>query len=323
MIFLEVFECDHFREVEDNILKDPLVVKHLYKQPIKLEGGKSKEVVKLSDKFNYKQLLALVKKHVKETNFFTPSQLLEKQKLNNEILLAIINSPTYSNDVSQIIKELLPNILQDTLSNISQNINTEKITPKNEETEIIKPNYNKNYSTQLRRHKPMGNKIQKIDPNNLKNIVNVYDSMIYLLRAPENSECSSNGIRKAIKKNTIYKEFRWNILKEGEDENVSNVSDTVITNVRPNVSSVIQLNDTKTKIINSFSTKVSLANHLGMGTAALRRIIRNCTKVDSSYYVEFQNCPKELLENYDGTIKKCYHIIQNKLNKLIQLQINL
>lgn len=86
LIFLEVFECEHFREVEENILKDPVIVKNLCKKIIKVNGHKSKEVVQLSDSFNYDQLLAIVKKHVNNgnVNALNPVQVLEKQKLDLE-----------------------------------------------------------------------------------------------------------------------------------------------------------------------------------------------------------------------------------------------
>ena len=114
--FLEVFECERFREVEDAILKDPIIKKNLCKNIVKINGSRSIEVVELTQDFTYDQLLSLVKNHINKSYnaFMSPEQILEmqkieleKQKLNNDILLAIINNDKYSEDVKKIIGETL------------------------------------------------------------------------------------------------------------------------------------------------------------------------------------------------------------------------
>lgn len=126
LIFLEIFECDNFRETEENILHDPIVVKNLCKENVKLNGKKSREVIKLSDSFTYNQLLAIVKKYVDSSNlhFLTPAQLLEKEKidlenkkLDYELLSLILKNDKYSADVRDLIKNNFPN----TLHQISEN----------------------------------------------------------------------------------------------------------------------------------------------------------------------------------------------------------
>lgn len=81
-IYLEVFDCEYFREAEINILADPVIVKNLHREEI--NGHYSFEVVQLSDNFNYQQLLTIVKKYVSQIYMLTPAQLLEKQKLDLE-----------------------------------------------------------------------------------------------------------------------------------------------------------------------------------------------------------------------------------------------
>jgi hypothetical protein len=62
-----------------------------------------------------------------------------------------------------------------------------------------------------------GRKVQQIDPTNLKNIIKIYDTMNELLRDPQNKELNRTSIMRASKQNKIYKNFRWNIVKHGED----------------------------------------------------------------------------------------------------------
>lgn len=311
LTFCEVFECDNFREVEENILRDPIIVKHLYKKPIKSKGGSSKEVVQLSENFNYNQLIAIVKKYVNDSNttFMTPVQILEKQKIDyekykmdHELLMAIINNDKYSDKVNSIIQETLPQVFQNISINVDhENEYDDKYKEKNfleNKQENIMQNVIRN------RRKPQGRKIQKIDQHNLKNIIKVYDSMVYLLRSPENEGLNKVSIEKASKNNIIYKSFRWNFVEKDENPNISNIKPTVIKkNIYEN-SVICQLDNTQTKILDSFPTKKCLGEKLGIAQFTLKKIIDNKTKFNNNYYLKSKDCPKELLNNYHGLIKR-------------------
>jgi hypothetical protein len=78
-VFLDIFECENFRETEQSILHDKDVMKNLYRNSIKKNGSFSREVVHLTSTFTYGQLLSIVKKYVdkSQTYFFMPEQTLE------------------------------------------------------------------------------------------------------------------------------------------------------------------------------------------------------------------------------------------------------
>jgi phage anti-repressor protein len=107
MIFLEVFESDHFREVEEYILNDSIIKKNLYRGPIKKNGKTSIEVVQLSDLFNYAQLMTIVRKYTdpnyvstlmansllhekKILDFEREKAELKKQQLGSELLSLLL-----------------------------------------------------------------------------------------------------------------------------------------------------------------------------------------------------------------------------------------
>lgn len=314
LIFLEIFECDNFRETEESILKDPVIVKHLCKEIIKIGGEKSKEVVQLSDNFNYDQLLTIVKKHIEYgyVNFLTPAQTLEKQKLDLEskkldhiLLMTILSNDKCSAKVQKIIDDTLPIILQNISVNI--NINKEEIK-ENSRTlntqETINPNYAVTYNTKVKGRTPKGRKVQKIDPDNLKVVIKVYDSMVYCLRSPENNGFHKCPIQNAIKKNRLYKGVRWNFVEEGEDPNISTVGPTAAQS-KPSIrSTILQLNSTKTEILESFYTKDSLAKKLGIGKLKMTKIVLDGTKFNDCYFIEYLKCPQELLNNYKKPINR-------------------
>jgi hypothetical protein len=327
LIFLDMFECDNFREVEESILANTEIKKHLYREPI--NGHVSQEVVKLSNDFTYNQLLTIVKKYVNNIQFLTPVQLLEKQKLDLEqnkidfekqkleynLLLNIINNDKYNNTVSEILQDKLPSLLDNiknnqTILNNKNNTNDiklleQKIENNNNNKDIEEEIENKINHFKIKGRQPKGRKIQKIDPDNLQKIIKVYDSMIYLLRSPENLTCQKSSVQTAIKNNTIYKNFRWNFVNENDDENVSTVLPTKKLKCKPSIiSTILKLNNTKTEILGSYATKEEILKTLKMSKITLKNIILNNTLHNDNYYIEYHNCPQNLLDKYNKPINK-------------------
>lgn len=289
----------------------------------------------LSEEFNYEQLLSIVKKYLSQTYFFTPDQLLEKQKLDLEkqkldynIMSNILNNELYVDTIKEILNNNLPNLitnLQDKNlnSNIKSNIENDNnlkikndinidesmqkhIDMKNKKKEKLENNINiMNENYMVGNRKTNGKKIQKIDPNNLKNIIKIYDSMIYLLRSPENKGFQKSSIQCSIKNNKIYKDFRWNYVNKDEDPNISKILPTVECKTRKHIiDTILKLNHTKTEILDSYSTKDILSKELKNSIKKIRKIIENNELYNNNYYIEYNKCPKELLDKYDKPINK-------------------
>jgi hypothetical protein len=331
-IFLDIFECDNYREIEENILNDNTIKKYLYNG--KINNHQSEEVVKLEEKFNFGQLMSIVNKYINQIHFLTPIQLLEKQKLDLEkdkleynLLTNIINNNQYSDIIKNIIDDKLPSILnnisiniQNKQTNIKQSIINNNDNNDNDDNDVNDDdddNDNDNINDDnddnvdnvdndddnIVKRTPKGRKIQKIDPKNLKNVIKVYDSMIYLLRSPENKGFIKNCLQKSIKKNTIYKGFRWNFVENGLDPMICNIAPTKSKIKSFNDNVIIELNDTKTEIINSYATKNKIEEKLKISSKTLKKIIEDNLLYDNKYYIEYNKCPQELLNKYNKPIE--------------------
>jgi prophage antirepressor-like protein len=290
-IFLDIFEHIDYQAVESNILIN--VKKHLYKEPVNKHV--SKEIVKLSDNFNYKQLHEVVLYYINTTDFLSPSDILEKQKLDNET------------QKLNIIQELLNNgeSLQNILVLFSYNHQNTSIIKEKEEAnkEIQQEEQPVHISKQIlnspvlfKGKKPKGQKIHKIDPNNLQNIIKTYDSMVYLLRSPECNGYNKSGILNAISNSRIYKEYRWNFINKDTMPTAEYKSSTPIREA------ILKLNETKDLIIETFTTKDEAAKNLGIGKLTMRNIIKNQEKYNNCYYIEYNKCPLHIIEKYDKPI---------------------
>ena len=159
--------------------------------------------------------------------------------------------------------------------------------------------------------RPQGKKIRKIDPENLENIITVYESMMYLLRSPGNDRLKRHGILEAIEKNTVYEGYRWNFVEKDEDPNIANAKPTSETKRKYKADVILQLNETKTKILKSFLTKVQLCTELKISKKPLNNIIEKGTKYNGRYYVLCRDCPEELLKKFDGPTVRTIRISKN------------
>jgi phage anti-repressor protein/DNA-binding transcriptional MerR regulator len=305
-IFLDIFEHVDYQTVESNILIN--VKPHIYKEPI--NNHVSKEVVQLSNNFNYKQLRGIVVHCVNTTDFLSPLEILEKQKLDNE------------SQKLNIIQELLNN--GESLKNIidlfsHNNTNTDVLpSPIKKEQELEnKQTDTVNVSKQIinsqvffKGKKPRGQKIHKIDPNNLQNIIKTYDSMVYLLRSPECYGYNKSGILKAISDSRIYKGYRWNFINKETMPTVEYKSSTPIRDA------ILQLNETKDSIIETFTTKDEAAKILGIAKLSMRNIIKNQEKHNNYYYIEYSKCPLNIIEKYDKPIFGINSIHAKKIKQI-------
>ena len=189
-IFLEIFNCEYYREIEQNILNDLKIKLNLYKG--KINNHCSQEVIKLTDKLNYEQVLTIVKKYINQMLFLTPEQILEKekiqlekekidlekQKLNNDLILNLVNNNLYSDKIKDKIDTHLLNIFQsynyvqnNIILPINKGISTIKeendISGNSNKSETQNPNYNMIINHPMKTRKPKGKQIQKIDKDNI------------------------------------------------------------------------------------------------------------------------------------------------------------
>jgi len=115
--FLDVFECDNFREIEEAILNDPLFIQNAYKEHI--DGHKSREIIALSDIFTYENFYDIVKQNINKVFFMSPTQIIEREKLElektkeeMEFLKVMMNNPNYIDTIKDILKDKLTSSIE-------------------------------------------------------------------------------------------------------------------------------------------------------------------------------------------------------------------
>ena len=298
---LDIFESDQFRQVEKHILNDPEISKNKATYPI--NGHVSREVVKLSNNFNYDQLLKIVKEYIKNGLFFVQKDMIESKRLDNEKIYletanSLVNSGLNFEQLQQALSTLKQQVIQEPI--IQQQVNQENQENQIEQEQLVV----QEDGFQMKFRKAKGRKIQQIDPNNLQNIVKVYDSMTYLLREKERFGFYKQLIQNAIKDNTIYKGFRWMFVEKDDDPNiVHNIKDTVLKRGKV-IEYILKINLDKTEIVNTFTGIKSIAKELQKDYRFIKKVVENNDIYLGFYYTRISQCPENLLETYTKPLKR-------------------
>ena len=139
-----------------------------------------------------------------------------------------------------------------------------------------------------------------------KNFIENIDYKILLPQPRKQNENEHGGNNKEqilININTIYKGFRWNFVENGLDPMICNIAPTKSKIKSFNDNVIIELNDTKTEIINSYATKNKIEEKLKISSKTLKKIIEDNLLYDNKYYIEYNKCPQELLNKYNKPIE--------------------
>jgi hypothetical protein len=307
-IFIDVFECENFREIETDILIDPVIKKNLYRKP----NHKSREVVELSDKFVYEELLQIVKKHVNKFNISLSLETLEIKKIN--FLTYLISNNYTLNDIEKLSKldfnfSDMEKIIHKEIKQDEKEKEIKQDEKEKEKDEKKKPSenivVNKEIKVKIENKRANTRPINKLNPENL-NIIKTYDSMTILLN--EDKLANKYQLTSSIKTNKIYNNFRW-CYKDDV------ILPTVKTKASTKVETILKINSNKTEILESYSTKKEVAYLLNISNKHASKIINNKELYKDFYYIKYSDCP-EILTNNLTNIKK-YSINGSKKIKQI------
>lgn len=307
-LFLDVFECEYYREVEQNILVS--IRQHIYKE--KVNGHSSKEIILLSSSFNYNQLIRVVKEQIENYNKHIERLHVEKSIEYKKLEIELQNKEIDKLEIEYKLKQSIINKAQsgEELLNILKEMNKLKFNNVpiaqeeiHQEPKVIKQQIAK------------GRKIQEIDPDNLNVIKKIYNSMICVLR--ENEGYEKQSIHSAIKNHKIYKGSRWLFVEHDQSSSVvNNIKSTVKSN-QPEQNCILKLNKEKTEIVESFTGIRQMRTRYKIGDAKVYSIIDNNIFFDDGYFIRIVNCPKELLDNFEmpeSVSKKAKSVKQTNIN---------
>jgi phage anti-repressor protein len=312
-LFLDVFECDNYREIEQNMLNNDIICNN--KIDFSINGVQSREIVELTEQFNYQQLLKIIKDYIKNGLFFIPENTIKLRKLDNEKMqlefnLEILDNKKandYINNLEKIKEQLKEIVILQKQTNQNNNLDNNDIdnidnVDNNDNIDNVDDTDTDEFKIKFRKAK--GRKIQQIDADNLQRIIKVYDSMTYLLREKEHLGYYKQLIQNSIKNKTIYKGYRWMFVEKTQDPSiVHNIEETVVKRAKC-IEYVLKLNIDKTEILDTYTGIKPIAKTLKKDYRFVKKMVEDNESYLGFYYTKMSQCPENLLNNYTKPLKR-------------------
>jgi phage anti-repressor protein len=294
----EDIELVYCIESKDNKMLEKLLIYYLeqYKFRIKrtINDKQQTELLKVND-------IEMIKNKLIELNNDVEDEKLLIIKLKNKIL-------DLENENIELKKELLKdesqlvNELKNKIEDLEQTILDYKLDDRSGASAPVIENKD---TVEDRIYKKR--QVDKIDPTTL-NILETYECINSIVI--KNPKLTYNQIYRSIKKNNVYKDFRWNYT--GEKINPTNK--IVIDGNK--IERVIQLDKNK-KFVKIYPTKSELCKLLHIGLGKLNKYIKEEKILNEFYYVH-ESC-------YNGDISDefaNYEIHNSKQIREINIETN-
>lgn len=303
-LLLDCFQVNKSKDFEymlhhNNIIR-PNRVKNLQNHE------RENELFLIGQNLTYQMVLKIIDDNIDNYNYTVRELLLEI-----EILKLRQNSQTSNVDMGllgELIesnKKLTENVvsLENTVKILIENyvqpktiqLNGLKTNNKNENQPIIKET---KLVTGFGHQMPyLGPRLQKINPETLQ-LVKVYECVTEAMN--EDKTIKRPSINKAINENTIYRGFRWLLVERNLDPNIIHSIEPTKLIQQQNLGYVAKLNSNKTEILNVYLDRktASIMNNY-QSSSALDNPVKNETLSKENYYVLYDKCDSNLIENFE------------------------
>ena len=302
----EDIELIYCIESKDNKMLERLLIDYLeqYKFRIKrtINDKQQTELLKVND-------IEMIKTKLIELNNDVENEKLLIIKLKNKIIdleneNIQLKQQLLENE-SQKIKELKNKIEELENCILDYKLDDNKIKPFIENEDTIED------TIEDKIHKKR--QVDKIDPTTL-NILETYECINAVII--KNPELNYNGIYRSIKKNNVYKDFRWNY--HGDKINPTNK--IIVDGNR--IERVIQLDKNK-KFVKIYQTKSELCKLLHIGLVKLNRFIEEEKILNEFYYVNESSYTGDVIldnDNYEIHNSKQIKETNTETNEIIIYQ---
>lgn len=245
------------------------------------------ELFLIGKNLSYPALLDIINNNIKYFN----NNDTHKLELEIQQLKLMLEMKTSNND-NVLIHELLQTVKQ--LSGKIDNLEAMNL-------DILSKINSTQIKTTTGFNQPLvtvGPRLQKINPETMA-IVKVYESVAECLKE-YNFKVKRPSIDKAVKENTVYKEYRWSFVDRNLDPNIiHNLPPTKETKTQ-NLGYIAKLNNEKTEILNVYIDRKTAAMENGYAShSALDTPVKNTSLTNGHYYALYEKCTDELRSSFE------------------------
>jgi len=129
------------------------------------------------------------------------------------------------------------------------------------------------------------------------NLITVHESVSNVCKI---FKCPRSSLVKAAKENTIYLNYRWNLVERDCDPNeLINIQPTKVLQKHQNLGYIAKLNKDKTEILNVYLDRKTASIKNGYESVSyLDSYVKSGKKTNDFYYKLLHNCDKKLVDNF-------------------------
>ena len=254
-----------------------------------LEGHeKENELFLIGGNLSYKRLINIIESNQSQFDYNVAEY--ERLKLENEQLRSqtTISSAVFDQNLLQEILKINQLLLQKVqqLETTNKDIVSRLNAMQTKTTTIC---------SQPDPH--VGPRLQKIHPETLQ-IVHVYETVTECMK--EDHELKRPSINKAVKENTIYRGFRWQLVdRELDPYTIYQLEPTKVTKVQKN-GYIAKVNKDQTEIIHVYlDRKTASKCNEYPSISTLDNVVKNHTLKDNHYYQLYDECDVSLKNNFE------------------------
>ena len=259
-----------------------------------LKGHESEnELFLIGKNLSYQTVVQLIDANISSFEYsFAEYERLksENERLYLEIAMLKDGKPvvSYENDIKELIA--LNKTLITKVTALEEYTMQKKIEPAKTMTKFDTPDSH------------TGPRLQKIHPETLQ-LIYVYETVTDAMK--ENSAIKRPSVNKAVRENTVYQGFRWQLVdRELDPQTIYKLEPT--KKARPqNLGYIAKVNKEKTEIRNIYIDRKTAAVQNGYGSSSLDTPVKNGALTNGYYYMLLDSCEDYLKEKWTLVHGEC------------------
>ena len=250
-----------------------------------LEGHeKENELFKMGGNLTYQRLLDIIESNQSQFDFTIADY--ERLKLENEQLRVGTQASPHPSTHDTTLLQLLLQKVQNLEANNKEIIARLNAMQTKTTTVCSQPDPH------------IGPRLQKIHPETLQ-ILHFYETTTECMK--EDPKMKRPSINKAVRENTIYNGFRWQLVdRELDPHAIQTLEPTKVTKVQKN-GYVAKVNQEQTEIIHVYLDRKTAAQcNQYPSIASLDNVVKNHTIKDGYYYQLYEECDVSLKNQFQA-----------------------